>query len=186
MSSGGRFRRAAKIAAKKKRRTTFVEIDFKQPITNYGKPIEITKLPLFIEDPSVITKLSDEDAHKYLPEGGRLKLGDEFREYMTLKSLTIQALSTMMEGDERTSPLDNYNLGRIGHKIHEANGGPVELNAEEVSALKPRISRIATPPIWAQASDMLDLKGKPAVVPAASGKTVSDNTRNQRRGGKNK
>jgi hypothetical protein len=179
------IRRAAQIAARKKRRSTFVKIDFNQRITDFGKPVEITTLPRFIDDASILTKLPAEDAAKYIEDGGRYKLKEECREYMTLESIALQSLRTLMDGDERISPLDNYTLGKIGIKIYEANGEPVELSVEEIAALKPRISRIATPPVWAQACDMLDSKGKSAAGSEADNKhadTTGEGQNQKRRG----
>lgn len=156
------FSRAAKVAAKKKRRRTFVRIELTPQIINLdGTPIEQTSLPPFLDPPEQLQKLSSADHHKYERVGNFMKLKDEFRQFLTLKSVITGALlHTIPDEDKGLSKEQIMERGHLAMCVHNAKDR-YDFNVDELSLLKDLIKRrwgFVSPIIVAQAFEMIDPK----------------------------
>lgn len=160
--------RASTIAAKKKRRRTFVRIDITPRICQLdGTPVEITGIPRFIDPPEDIDLIDEEHKHKYEQIGKVLKIKKEFREFLTLKTVITGALlHSVQEEDKGISKEKIMERGQLAMKVY-AVSDHYDFSVEQLAMLKDLIRRKwapMSPLILAQAFDMIDPPKKEEAV----------------------
>lgn len=77
---------------------------------------------------------------------------------LTLKKVAVDALHTVLPGDESLAPAKKYERGKLAKKIYEVNGEPLDVSVEELTELKTLIARAYGPLVVVQAFDMIEGK----------------------------
>jgi len=85
-------------------------------------------------------------------EGAQLK--NETGKEMDLRETMLQALLSMVEGDDRMSGSDKVKIWVLSQKIHGSNG-ELEIDVEDVALIKERIGKLFMPMVVGQAWEMI-------------------------------
>lgn len=158
-----------------------MKIDFSQKVTDLdGQPVDVTDLPKVILKRENLDLFSEAEQAKYEQVGAHWKLFKNHIKYMTLKSLSIQALSELREEDRSVDQVKKFERGMLAIRIHDSNG-ECEVTVDELSDLKGLINRVANNVIVAKAFNLIegakksDEEVKPE-LPTEKPKAVAENS----------